>query len=510
MKIKTAKSIFFQSIRFIFYALTIIYSCNSLATIEKYVSRDQASGKTILKIDETITLITPVIAREIVDTLTQQSIHDLIIEDVNFTSQALQTLVDGLASYTQLTTLRLRNNHLEQREARQIARIIETNPRLTVLDLTKNRIGPDGAIDIARSLEPHAELRELILAENELGPAGARAIAPVIARSLELTILDLGANGIDHTGALAINRALAPHTHLRILLLQANNLGIQGAVIISETIERNPELTILNLRSNNIGTKGAKTVAKALGHTLGLIELYMGGNNIGPLGAAAIKKVIERNHNLRLIDLHRNKIGLKAAKSLAKSIQFYRGLIVLDLEENNIGGAEAIKEISEILAGLTNLSLRLGGNDIFADVEFHLATEKQPKRTREVSTPSFPESENSSSISSAPQPIELPPPEQKQQCFAPPSLFEDDLDSANTSYKAPAPPTTPVDELSMSSRTPPTPLYIEEEPEAEEVLPQVPTQGAHPNLTTEDIRQIEELVVAPNLRAATSSTTGKK
>ena len=127
--------------------------------------------------------------------------------DNNFLST--KTLLD-LGNCTQLNQLYLRNNLLNDDDAKTFAANLYHYPQLKKLDLCNNEIGDDGAKALAANLRHCTQLTKINLSGNRIHKNGAKALAAKIHRC---TQLDLHNNAIDiHTA-----KVLAAKFHQLIL-----------------------------------------------------------------------------------------------------------------------------------------------------------------------------------------------------------------------------------------------------------------------------------------------------
>jgi hypothetical protein len=106
---------------------------------------------------------------------------------------SLSTALAAGSGNATLQTLRLRNNHLMDGAAADLAALLKTSKpcALTELDLSWNSLGPDGAVSLSHALRANCPLRSLHLEWNGLETKGGSALASVLHKNNRLQMLNL-------------------------------------------------------------------------------------------------------------------------------------------------------------------------------------------------------------------------------------------------------------------------------------------------------------------------------
>ena len=286
----------------------------------------------------------------------------------NFNMDGIKALADGLVHCTNLRTLNLGSNSINNADGgKALADSLMHCTNLHILDLGSNSIGTDGAKVLAGSLMHCTNLQTLDLGSNGIGTDGAKALADSLMHCTNLHNLQLSMNNIGTDGAKALADCLKHHTNLQTLSLSSNNIGSDGAKALADCLKHHTNLQTLSLSSNNIGSDGAKALADCLKHHTNLQTLSLSSNNIGTDGAKGLADCLKHHTNLQKLDLSSNNIGSDGAKALADCLKHHTNLQTLSLSSNNIG-SDGAKALADCLKHHTNLqTLHLVLNNIGSD-----------------------------------------------------------------------------------------------------------------------------------------------
>lgn len=205
-----------------------------------------------------------------------------------------------------LTSLKLRNTHLDLNGAAAIAEALTTNHTLVMLDLSNNEFGDDDAsIAIANVLEFNKTLAKLNLANNDIYDEGAVAIATALSKNKTLTSLNLSGCELIDEDAVVIAKALSVNTSLMKFNLGRNEFSDEGIIAIILVLASNHSLRKLNLEGCELSDEGAVTFAKMLTVNTTLIKFCITGVKLSLAGLITIAKAMEDNVTLMELNLNR-------------------------------------------------------------------------------------------------------------------------------------------------------------------------------------------------------------
>ena len=228
-----------------------------------------------------------------------------------FNDNLLQKLVDSLPS-SSLTELRLcwRGSAVTVNGIKVLIDRLKDCSQLVSLNLSENNIDDDVAKKIAEILSSLMKLESLYLSNNNIGDIGATTIADGLKANHMLKTLDLRKNNnIGLVGANYLEDVLKINHTLIKLDLYGNQLGDDGVTTLANALKDNDKLQDLNLSENNVGDDGAVAIADALKANYTLKKLHLINNNISDVGATKIAIALESKHSsLQILNLSGNKI----------------------------------------------------------------------------------------------------------------------------------------------------------------------------------------------------------
>ena len=143
---------------------------------------------------------------------------------------------------------------------RVIAQLLRSSTVVTTLGLHGVQIGAWTAV-LAGALQGNTNVTTLDLSHNNIDDEGAQALAGALQGNTSVTTLHLRSNNIGSDGAQALARALQGNTTLTTLDLSWNNIAPGGAAALAGALRGNTTLTTLRLQGNNIGDEGAAALA---------------------------------------------------------------------------------------------------------------------------------------------------------------------------------------------------------------------------------------------------------
>jgi Ran GTPase-activating protein (RanGAP) involved in mRNA processing and transport len=280
--------------------------------------------------------------------------------------------------------------NLEEAEIADLSQILHTNDRITKIQMHGTDIACFGAKVFADVLCKKTNLTSLLLERNLIDDEGVRALAAALRVNSSLSMLFLGMNSITYVGAKALGESLCVNNTLTRLELRRNQISDAGAQALGEALCVNTSLTYLELRGNQIGDVGAQALGGALQRNSTLTSLNLGNNDIGQVGASAIaeglrdtptspiyenrgsgsgkslalEEALCASTGLTFLDLRCNHIRDAGAESLSNALTVNTSLTHLDLANNDIGvsGAQALGAMLRVNTALTHL--RLSHNQI--------------------------------------------------------------------------------------------------------------------------------------------------
>ena len=185
-------------------------------------------------------------------------------------AEALASCLVERFKLSHLTRLMLGSNHLADKGAATVARILGACLHLDFLDLSSNEIGYDGAVALGRALEQHTDE----VPQNSGLPAGAPShgkdaendeagvakpkhnVPPRPKVLCGLLHLDMSGNQLSNNGTRALCTGLFKNKRLQTLLLAHNNIRNEGANAIAELMIFNDAMTHLDISHNRISGIG--------------------------------------------------------------------------------------------------------------------------------------------------------------------------------------------------------------------------------------------------------------
>lgn len=232
------------------------------------------------------------------------------------------TLRDALRNTTNLHTLRLPENRIDDNILKGVLSGLVRNHSVTRVDLSHNTI-EDG---------------------------GARALATLLMRSepaQHIKYLNLSDNLIRAQGVADLGRALEVNASLTELLLKLNRLGDEGGKLLVESLRTNKSLVMLTLSHNEMGSETAKALSDVLRQNSTLTSLDVAGNPFLEEGGRLIREGVEANKTLTDLDLRGCGILESDASAVADFLENRKHALRRLVEEK--GEREANKKIEEAM-----------------------------------------------------------------------------------------------------------------------------------------------------------------
>ncbi|XP_073789914.1 dynein regulatory complex subunit 5 isoform X2 [Danio rerio] len=188
-----------------------------------------------------------------------------------FTFRDCESLAKALNSCKTLQVFRIHRSKVDDEKCCVIVNHLLDHPSLQELDFSHNHISDRGARAIAKLLN-RSQLKTLIVCNNQIRGAGAQALAHALAKNNTLTSLNLRLNRIADEGGQALAQALIKNKTLVNLHLGGNNMTEPAAVALSQALVENCALKSLNLCNNRLGADGGKVLEEGMTHNCTLVE----------------------------------------------------------------------------------------------------------------------------------------------------------------------------------------------------------------------------------------------
>jgi len=201
-------------------------------------------------------------------------LQELVLNQCEIGDAGVASLATALAAgggNATLHTLRLRNNHLMDGAAVDLAALLKTSKpcALTELDLSWNSLGPVGAVALSQALRANCPLRSLHLEWNGLETKGGSALASVLHKNNQLRMLNLSHTRAGPEVCLVVCEALSRNTALRTLHLDSNPLGADGGRHLMWGLHSSRSLQTLTMKGSIFASHGL------ISHTAGFAAVNM-------------------------------------------------------------------------------------------------------------------------------------------------------------------------------------------------------------------------------------------
>eukprot|EP00760_Papus_ankaliazontas_P038935 PhM_4_TR9423/c0_g1_i1/m.67352 len=219
---------------------------------------------------------------------------------------------------TNLTTLKLPENRIDDNLLRGILSGLVKNTTVTHIDLSHNKIEDGGAKVLATILmrsEPPQQLKILNLSDNLIRSAGAVDLGRAIENNSKLTHLHLKLNRFGDDGGRVFAEALRVNTTLKVLDLDHNDLGSDTARVLAEALKANAKLVTLNLSGNDFQEEGGRLIREGVDNNSNLTTMDLRGSGVSEADADAVQEVLERR-----IQSQRQKVEEEAERLAKKKI----------------------------------------------------------------------------------------------------------------------------------------------------------------------------------------------
>ncbi|XP_074058414.1 capping protein, Arp2/3 and myosin-I linker protein 2 isoform X2 [Macrotis lagotis] len=216
-----------------------------------------------------------------------KSLHHVGLAGTKLPSEALRSLLQGLALNTQLTDIHLDLNTCELRSAgaQVIQDLIFDINSVRALDLSDNGFDTD-MVTLVLAIGRSKSIRHVALGKN-FNIKSKESLGDVLHRIVQLTQDD--------------------DCPLQSLSVAESKLKL-GTSVLLNALGSNPSLTSLDISGNAMGDTGAKMLAKALQINTQLRTVIWDRNNTTAQGFLDVAHALEGNHTLKNMPLPLNDL----------------------------------------------------------------------------------------------------------------------------------------------------------------------------------------------------------
>lgn len=238
----------------------------------------------------------------------------------------------------------LSESGIGQLTAKQIGKILKTNPNFAYLDLSKNSIKDQGAIELLKCLKNSFNIVHLDISSNDITPEGSKEILRMLEDNESLISLNISSheglhrNRLGIEGGESLSKTLATNKIISYLNVSGTSLGPEGLNLLLKGLENNVSLNSLNLASNCFGSKPIEKLAIAIVGT-DIRELNISNNKIGNEGCEYLSLMLSGSYDgyctIIKLDISDNEISTKGLGSLLASVRINNQLTHLFIRKNN-------------------------------------------------------------------------------------------------------------------------------------------------------------------------------
>ena len=222
-----------------------------------------------------------------------------------------------------LESIDLGNNSFSAKEARALARALQSNNSLLSISLSNNNLTDAGTKALAAAMRVNSSLRTLNLSacSIDLDGTGSQALAEALRVNRSLTSLNLQSNFLASEDVRGLVAALCHNDSLQSLFL-GHNCSHNAVDALADMLRYNTSLRVLELTNNNLNSPGVSVLARALEYNKTLRSLDISDNDFGPSGTDALANALRVNSSLETLRLN--------------SFQLYRRDLSIAQREQNI------------------------------------------------------------------------------------------------------------------------------------------------------------------------------
>ncbi|XP_069464967.1 dynein regulatory complex subunit 5 [Ambystoma mexicanum] len=211
-----------------------------------------------------------------------------------FTSRDCYSLARALKMFKSLKVFRLHKSKVDDEMSRVLITSLLDHPSLTTLDFSYNHIGDRGARAVGRLINS-SKLEHLNLCDNKIRAHGGQAIGHALSKNSTLISLNLRLNRIGDEGGQAICLALLQNTSLVNLHLGSNEMSEPTATVLSQVLSHNTVLRDINLSCNHIGLDGGKQLMEGMSDNKTVVEFDLRLTEVGQESEFCINQILRAN-----------------------------------------------------------------------------------------------------------------------------------------------------------------------------------------------------------------------
>jgi Ran GTPase-activating protein (RanGAP) involved in mRNA processing and transport len=292
------------------------------------------------------------------DGLANSSIKILKLKGCVIESTTIKYLMEALAFNPIFEKLSSIHSDIDDQSAVYIANFIKHNQHFKHLNLNYCNITKFGAAAIARSLSD-SQLISLNLTGNNIEDEGAISLAESLRYNrtitkLKLTKCNIGVRGISNI----VNNIRNDNF---VLVIGVNNIGPIGGQYIGQILNYDSHIISLDLRKCNIGDQGLIAIVNGLvdNKNNNMLELQLGANNITNESVSAIIKLLtNRNIRLRMLNINNNEISNENLMTIYRYFKYNKYLTNIYIDSSQYALRSNIDLSNRIHK--TNIEIRKG------------------------------------------------------------------------------------------------------------------------------------------------------
>jgi Ran GTPase-activating protein (RanGAP) involved in mRNA processing and transport len=230
------------------------------------------------------------------------------------------------APTTQLRTLEIGHNCMEDAGFLALVPLVKASPLLQTLRISTTRVRNNlgGGVAMCRTLLDLHHLRSLSLNDNNLGEESGAVLAQVIRNNAaHLAFLNLGDIGVGEEGIAAVMAAIAdikPNT-LTHLDLSANELTPSSVRVLARIARRHSaSLQHLKLEDNELKSGGVLRLLRDLAKCKQLTYLNLNNNQLGERCGSALVRFLAAMPQLREVHLNGNRFSAATLEAIQTAV----------------------------------------------------------------------------------------------------------------------------------------------------------------------------------------------
>lgn len=237
----------------------------------------------------------------------------VIREDARGSMQELKSII---------TVIELRDNNIDQRNAKDLTLLLEAHKETTSLDLAQNKIGAEGCKALATWFRhPLCKIQELNISANALTDRAIKSLYTGLQKAFVLREINLSNNLIADKGAMLLGKHLTSASCLiSTLLLPWNKIGPQGGIALAEALAVNKSVKVCSLQFNNMG-KSYMSFFQALRENRSIQYMDLSFNGAAGIDdCAMLGDGLCLNNAIQTFEFNGNEVSTLSARRLLNAI----------------------------------------------------------------------------------------------------------------------------------------------------------------------------------------------